>query len=228
MINSEVLELFPTPLYVGKLTEGVTKDEFDFVNQDSLYTYFDENPGGNTGSFNNNVLNLPELSRIKNFIQEHLDHYAKNVMCIENRIHPTISWLNKNQKGTAHYRHYHVNSILSGVFYFTEDPAPITFHNEKNFSYLPLKWNPVRYNQFNSTKSDAQVKKDILLIFPSFVEHSVMPNISNDPRISLSFNTWISGDIGDVGSSSYINFDDLELHNTPEEKLTEKVGRKIK
>lgn len=223
MVNSEVLELFPTPLYVGKLDDGVTDAEFEFVNNDALYTFSKDNPGENTGTHHNHVLNFPELSRIKNFIQEHLDFYAENIMCVENKIHPTISWLNKNKQGTSHYRHYHVNSIISGVFYFTDEPAPITFHNEKNFSFNPLKWDPFRYNQFNSTKSDAQVQKNILLLFPSFVEHSVQPNRSNDPRISLSFNTWIKGDIGNVNSSSYLNFDDLELKNTPEHKLQIKL-----
>jgi uncharacterized protein (TIGR02466 family) len=44
----------------------------------------------------------------------------------------------------------------------------------------------------NSDQVVLKVKNGTLLLFPSWLEHSVPPNRSNEPRISVSFNIMFS------------------------------------
>ena len=51
------------------------------------------------------------------------------------------------------------------------------------------------------------MKKGELILFPSNLQHSVPANQSDEDRISLSFNTWIKGDIGDKEKLTYLPLD---------------------
>ena len=48
------------------------------------------------------------------------------------------------------------------------------------------------------------MEKGKLLIFPSKLNHSVEPNTKDDLRISLSFNTWLRGEVGKKENSDYL------------------------
>ena len=60
------------------------------------------------------------------------------------------------------------------------------------------------YNNFNSEIFLLQLNAGELIIFPSNLSHSVPPNNSDEERISLSFNTWIKGNIGSIKNLTYI------------------------
>lgn len=209
----QLSSLFPTPLYIAKFEEEFTDNELDFIHNDDLYQFSESFGTKNKGSDTLNILKFPELDRIRSFIQLHLDNFSKNVMCIDNNLFPTISWLNRNPSNSDHFRHFHVNSIISGVFYMTDNPAPIEFFNEKTFMYNPLKFYPTTFNEYNSTRFETRVQKKHLILFPSFIDHSVQKNMHLHDRISLSFNTWIDGSIGTLFGSDFLNLDDPSMKN---------------
>lgn len=219
MNDYQVSNLFPVPLYITKFEEEFTDEEIKFIHRSDLYEFSESFVNRNKGSDTLNILNFQELKRIKDFIQIHLDKFRKNVMCIDNNLFPTISWLNRNPSNTDHFRHFHVNSIVSGVFYMTDDPAPIEFFNEKTLMYNPLKFYPNAYNEYNSTRFETRVQKKHLIIFPSYIEHAVKKNICSHDRISLSFNTWVDGNIGTLVGSDFLNLEDPQLRNTSLEEL---------
>jgi len=214
----DVIPLFPSPLYVTEI-EGFTDDELKFVHRTDLYSKYENTDGILVGSDRFDILQSPELHRIKSFIKHHLQNYATDVMCVENELFPTIAWLNRTKKGAYHYQHHHVNSIASGVLYFTEDPAPIEFHTDQTCSWSTLKIFPKKYNQFNTHSNIIEVKKGTLIIFPSYLEHSVIRTSNNIDRISLSFNSWISGTIGLLNQTSYLNLDSPTLENEEKDNL---------
>ena len=47
-------------------------------------------------------------------------------------------------------------------------------------------------------------EKGTLIIFPSSLKHCVGPYFGDEPRITLSFNSWFKGDLGDPKKSTYI------------------------
>jgi len=205
MIKATVYSLFPTPLYSAQFDNEFTSAELDFVSRDSNYDTANLDLNPIISSTTTAILTAPELERIDQFIKLHLDNYAKTVMHIDNPLFATMSWLNKTTQGKSHYRHHHVNSIITGVMYFTDDPAPIDLHTDRNIISAPLKLFPNTYTEFNSHKNTINVRKGNLILFPSYLEHSTHITTSTVNRISLSFNTWISGEIGQVVNYSYLD-----------------------
>ncbi len=220
----EVIPLFPTPLFVAEIQEFTTK-ELEFVKQPSLYARYKDEPGRLVGSDRFDIIHLSEMSRVRDFVQTQLNLYAKEVMSISNQLFPTISWLNRTTTGAYHYQHHHVNSIVSGVLYFTENPSPIEFHVDKNCVWTPLKMFPTSYNQYNTPSTTVDIKQGTLLMFPSYLEHSVMRSMANTDRISLSFNTWINGTIGLLDKTSFLNLDAPTLKFEPEDNLNVLIER---
>tara|TARA_Y100000817_G_scaffold295444_1_gene270168 strand:- start:190 stop:759 length:570 start_codon:yes stop_codon:yes gene_type:complete len=101
-------------------------------------------------------------------------------------------WFNVNYRGSANRQHQHANSIHSGVYYIKtpENCGRICFTHPS--SSLAWSWSPSmveRYNAFNTNTVTVNPEKNLLLVFPSWTDHSVDPNLSDDIRISLSFNT---------------------------------------
>ena len=63
------------------------------------------------------------------------------------------------------------------------------------------------FNHFNSATFMLPMKKGELILFPSNLQHSVPANQSDEERISLSFNTWAKGSLGDEKSLTYLPLD---------------------
>jgi uncharacterized protein (TIGR02466 family) len=202
-----IMHLFPSPVYVSNIDPELTEKELSFVHDQSLYKEF---PNQNYASKTMNILNHPMMERIKKIVQSHLHNYATEVMGIDSELVHTTSWLNRNPPGTLHSRHKHVNSFASGVVYFT-DPAPIEFHTTRTVVRADIKVNVKQHNIYNSNDWWLPVKKNNIILFPSYIDHSVLTNTSNEDRISLSFNTFVKGTMGRVYEPDFIDFDDLEM-----------------
>lgn len=98
-------------------------------------------------------------------------------------------WLNKNGRGNFNKIHLHPNSILSGTYYVKtpEDCGNIEFHDPiaaRMMNIYPVK----KRKSIHMGTIDHPAKAGTLLLFPSWLQHSVQPNLSDDYRISLSFN----------------------------------------
>ena len=162
------------------------------------------------------------LSEIRHFIEESIRTYVETVVIggkydeydFDFRI--TQSWLNKTLRNSdGHHIHNHPNSFISGVFYIRVKPDVdyIVFSRpNQQFFQFPIK----EYNTFNSYQWSVGVSEGQLLLFPSTLIHEVKPPkvsnmISSDDdayadRISLSFNVFPTGRIGDS-----INLNELRI-----------------
>jgi uncharacterized protein (TIGR02466 family) len=215
---NEIIMLFPTPLQIAQY-DNLTQDEINFVKQEKLYSSKQRLPNRTVGTDLFNILDYPEMQSIKAFIQTQLNDFATRIMSIDNNLFPTLSWVNRSPKGADHYRHCHVNSIMSGVFYLSDNPTPIEFYNNISIVNQPLKFKPKEFNPFNTPSNILEVKKGTLLLFPSYLEHGVGRNVQEYERLSLSFNTWINGAIGNLEESSYLNLDDPTFTNEDTDNL---------
>ena len=186
----QVLPIFPTPVYVSEI--GIVQsDEMQTI--DLLETTM--NVSGNSYSVNTKVLGiLPELT---SRILPHLKSYVDNVLCPNTDISLRItqSWVNRNKTKESHHRHNHDNSIISGVYYiYPETPPCIKFYRKKESD---ISIDTILHNPFNSKEFKVNVKRGMLILFPSSLEHSVDTNTNSEERISLAFNTFFTGVIGD-------------------------------
>ena len=100
-------------------------------------------------------------------------------------------WWNINYKGDYNQPHNHRMSILSGVYYVDipdENMGNIHFEREDDAQYVLPRYIPKR-NHITAQRATYIPISGGLLIFPSWVMHSVEGNKSDKPRISMSFNT---------------------------------------
>jgi len=193
-----VNQLFPTPLSFTKLPRKYTNEEVAFIQKCSQNVTKNT---GNTTSVDRYVLDEPVMADLKAFIQFYVNHFMESVEAPYNPVEAYItqSWLNYTQPGEFHHKHEHPNSYLSGVLYINADPEKDKIYFYKN-GYKRISLPTNNYNPFNSESWWFSVGTCDLVIFPSYLTHMVEQTESKDTRISLSFNTFLKGYIGEEAS----------------------------
>lgn len=188
----EIVDLFPTPLGVYKKDKCFTKKEEEFMLKLS------QRPNvGNFTSENSYVLNEPELAKLKAYCESQVKDYFERVYCPEKptEIYITQSWVNYTGKEQYHHKHAHPNSYISGVLYIKANKDVDKIHFFKS-QYHQLCVNTQNYNPYNSESWFMPAEKYELLLFPSGTDHMVYYKGDDEQRVSLSFNTFLRGDIG--------------------------------
>ena len=184
--------LFPTPVSYFEFGSELTEIESNFIkNQET------RNNDGNLTSVNNNLFDSPELAEIARFCEESLNEYFKEIVSPKFDVQPYItqSWANYTSKGQWHHKHQHPNSFISGVFYVQAqlDIDKIFFYKD---GYQQLKLPAETFNLYNSDSWWLGVKTGQLILFPSHLTHMVQTVETDETRISISFNTFLKGNIG--------------------------------
>jgi hypothetical protein len=90
----------------------------------------------------------------------------------------------------------HPNSFVSGVFYPQSDKETDKIYFYKD-GYEPLKIPTQNYNNWNSDSWWLEADPGRLYLFPSSLNHMVETVNGTDTRISLSFNTFPVGIVGE-------------------------------
>ena len=199
-MKDELLQIFPTPLLITKY-EGSLEQELKYIN---TLDWIEQNSNGNFKSTDTYLLDQEQFKNIKNFIYESLNKFTKNVLMSDQRLVVTQCWLNKNPKGSKHHEHVHPNSIISGVFYFRQDPKlpPIQFAKAIQSA---MKLDPKKYNNLNSETFLLPCTNGELILFPSNLRHSVPTNTGDEDRISMSFNTFSIDTLGSKNSLTHLD-----------------------
>jgi uncharacterized protein (TIGR02466 family) len=190
----EILSLFPTPVYVNDLNRDLTSKEKSFIEDLKKQTI---NNKGNSNTKNVYILNEPSLRNLNKDIKFFIKDYFDTIIETTDQIFPYItqSWLNYTEKNGFHHLHNHTNSYVSGVLYLdVKENDSITFYKNDNNDIFSL--NRDTYNAFNCFSWTVPVKKNQILLFPSYLKHAVLNKDSSGTRISLAFNTFIKGTFG--------------------------------
>jgi uncharacterized protein (TIGR02466 family) len=108
-------------------------------------------------------------------------------------IEMTGCWATVLAKGAMHKTHSHPNNFLSGVYYVRTPPGSdtINFHDPRNQAGV-IRPPVVELTAENTDQVVVRVTNGTLLMFPSYLEHSVDANPSDEERISISFNMMFS------------------------------------
>jgi|TARA_R110000787_G_scaffold1600_1_gene6895 uncharacterized protein (TIGR02466 family) len=187
--------IFSTPVYISKLERKFTDTELKFVKKSKLKIFPNE---GNTTSNNNYILNEKPFNTLKKELDKIIKDYFDKVISPSNNIKPYItqSWLNYTEKDQYHHQHSHDNSIVSGVLYLNADKEndKIKFIKEE---YKIISPEIKNYNVWNSESWFFSVETGQVVLFPSSLTHMVENKKGTNTRISLSFNTFITGILGD-------------------------------
>ena len=195
MIESTINGIFPTPVYISKLDRKLTKKELTFVEKSKLDHYKND---GNITSNDNYILNQKVFSSLKEDLYLRVEDYFKKVLSYTDAVTPYItqSWLNYTETNQYHHKHEHPNSLVSGVFYVNchEEFDKIKFF--KKDLYQAIKPETKDWNLYNSETWWFTVKTGDIILFPSSLTHMVETKEGDNTRISLAFNVFIKGTIG--------------------------------
>jgi uncharacterized protein (TIGR02466 family) len=101
----------------------------------------------------------------------------------------TGCWATVLARGASHKLHSHPNNFLSGVYYLRtrEGADTINFHDPRRQTSV-IRPPVVELTGENTDQVVVKVRDGTLLMFPSYLEHSVDVNTSNEDRVSVSFN----------------------------------------
>ncbi len=195
---------FPTPIYTGRLDD---RDELNPLLLELIYQERERDPDGDGRS------NIPALDGWHSHVNLHKDEaYAQLVAAIEDelacisedsgfdpgyRLNVETMWAIINGPGSANMAHIHPKSHWSGVYYIQtpEHCGNIEFTDPRTMllmdqpTYIPGKTRKKsRWTKVNFTPEPGK-----LVIFPSWLYHSVPPNLSDQTgkdahRVIISFN----------------------------------------
>jgi uncharacterized protein (TIGR02466 family) len=190
---------FATPIFLHRWPEAET-GPVNRALKAAILARRDQTPGekiSNVGGWqsNNDLMRwqVPEVARLKDWINR---AYGA-VMCSElgtegfHSRYTVSAWANVNQSGDYNRSHLHSNNHWSGVYYVDAgrldtavmpngaiefvDPRPAATVFGLPGLDVPSTW---------TIHPDAGV----MLMFPSWMRHSVLPFRGDGPRISIAFN----------------------------------------
>jgi uncharacterized protein (TIGR02466 family) len=195
MKEAVVHGIFPTPIYMSKLDRKLTTLELKFVEKNKKNIYKNE---GNITSSNNLILNEKPFANIKKELDLRVKDYFEKVISSTDAVTPYItqSWLNYTETNQYHHKHKHPNSLVSGVFYINchKELDKIKFFRDDD--YKMIKPEIKNWNLYNSETWWFPVKTGDIILFPSFLTHMVETKEGDNTRISLAFNVFIKGIVG--------------------------------
>ena len=105
----------------------------------------------------------------------------------------TGCWANLYSPGAAHRAHSHPNNYLSAVYYVRTWPGAdtINFHDPRSQAGV-IRPPVTELTGANTDQVVVRVENGTLLVFPSYLYHSVDANASGETRVSVSFNLMFS------------------------------------
>lgn len=200
--NSYIHNIFPSPIacYEVPLTfSNIITSFYNIEMRQNSPTVADYG----VRSKSSYVLNDPLYNHFSSYILNQVSSFGSEVLGYDYSEYKfTQSWISIKRPNEEHIRHTHPNSAISGVFYFgevsTETPG-ITFHKPLNYSLenqISLRRNN-SITPYNAEEFHIQTYPGLLIIFPSWLQHSVPKNNSDKNRYSLAFNSIPSVGLGD-------------------------------
>ena len=196
-MEHEINSIFPCPVYIVERDSNLSPTEEKEI--EKIVKEGMKRNSGNSSTINSYIFN-GKLKKLKQFCEEQLNIYVKEVINPREELdfYITQSWLNITKPGEYHHIHSHQNSIISGVFYIsTEEDDRITFSDPNVRLKELIKFEFEEFNLWNSATWFFSSNNNELLLFPSWLGHQVDENKkATTDRISLSFNTFVKGNLG--------------------------------
>ena len=184
--------IFPTELWKTKL--DIDNDQLsDFILD--LEKNTKSNEISNIGGWQSkpDFIFLPELQDLRDKISKILEEvsvtnaYKDDVSIILNN-----GWANVNRYKDYNTSHQHPLSYWSGVYYVKvpEKSGNLYFMDPKISRTMIVEYPFVKNFNNPSQANHISLKPEEggFVLFPSYIEHLVRPNMSNKPRISIAVN----------------------------------------
>ena len=186
--------LFPTPVWTMQLDnyKNVNEEMYNFIKsnqeKDEIGINKSNVKGWHSKDFN---LNDKEPQNFISFILPAIEKVMIDMNWEKEKQTAKINnmWAIINTGGSANLRHQHGNSTISGAYYVRapKNSGDIVFYDPRP---APVYSHPnvVNPNLLNAQINGVSPKEGALVLFPSYLDHSVNENLSSQERIVISFN----------------------------------------
>jgi uncharacterized protein (TIGR02466 family) len=214
----ETLALFPMP--IAHVNIGVHEDIVEHLDSFSPLQDWYDDPSVDMIRENNPTFILtdlpPKLESFRESILTHMNNFAKEVLAYDIKgLQVTQSWVTEQKNEIDFHTHTHPNSIVSAVYYYKDTQEPITpivfWRESRHISSVryPTIAVPIRRDidsPFNWQHYKFQPTPGTLVMFPSWMIHSVDKNTGSSNRRALGINTIPIGGF----NHQYLSLDNLE------------------
>ena len=152
----------------------------------------------NRGGWHSSLFEMPsrEFANLWSMIDRSVNHFHQQ-QGLSSFVYISDLWFNINYYGSSNVPHTHKGSIWSGVYYIKtpENCGNLGFLNPNLVSTWDIPKSIMDENaKDNFTQTFfVEPEKNVLYVFPSWLQHFVDANMSQEERISLSFNTNLEG-----------------------------------
>ncbi len=186
--------LFPTPIWTIQFENYkiVNEEMYQFIKNQQSNDQKGINKSNVKGWHSNDFeLNDDEPQKFIKFISNSIEQVMTDMKWEKNKQSVKINnmWAIINTGGSANLRHQHGNSTISGAYYVRapKDSGDIVFYDPRP---APIYSHPnvESPNLLNAQVNSITPKEGALVLFPSYLDHSVNENLSNEERIVISFN----------------------------------------
>lgn len=192
---SDVIPMFPTLVWKNQLTDA-WRDDINAKALAMLERLRRDRPALSPGQGWQSEQTLHQREELQGLVTC-INNVARGVLRFlrigEEAFEITGCWATVLAKGGIHKAHSHPNNYLSGVYYVRVPPGAdaINFHDPRSQAGV-IRPPVVELTAENTDQVVVRVASGTLLMFPSYLEHSVDANPSDDERISISFNIMFS------------------------------------
>jgi len=182
---------FATPVYI----KDVGTLEFNNELEKNIINWSNEDKGLNRTNMKgwhsqDNMHKKPEYKILVDLLHLAQNHIYQEEL-LDNEPFLGSMWANINSPGGYNRPHTHPNSLWSGVYY-VKTPKDCGFLKCENPNPSLDTSRPKRKEgnipSYLWTEINFEPAAGRLIMFPSYLNHCVEPNESNDIRISVSFN----------------------------------------
>ena len=186
----------PIPIVKIKFNRSLLPEEKNFLFSCPMQ-YIEEN--NNYFSNDYSILSNSSLKLLRLEIEKILDQYRQDILGISQNLKITQSWVTKTTKNGWHSVHDHPNSMFSCVMYLQTPPhSSIRFENKNSiFKNFNFKFNHTKQTEYNMDNFELNVDNMDIVIFPSWINHSVDVNTTNIDRVVLGINAFVFGEFGE-------------------------------
>jgi len=145
-----------------------------------------------TDFYSNKIITLDEIKDLVKYINIGIRAYGENLNNITTSDSQILDyWVQDYKQGQVHSRHNHGRSELAAVYWVraNEEAGALRLYNPNHQTSLWYPEVPIEfYNLYNRSYLDIVPNKGEIIIFPSYIDHEVLPGGKNCIRTTIAFN----------------------------------------
>lgn len=194
----EELKILPMTIYKFEVPKDICNSLIKNVKNTKTRLRGGKEYHGSSSSGFDSLHTKKEYRPAVRYINQQVAQVAKEVLYTQmDELKICLMWVNKSKTNQWHHAHHHGWSFLSGIIYLQGENGRTWFSRESDYNYSK--------SMSLMTNEDVEASEIIykhkpepgsMVIFPSSLLHSVDANTDSSERITISFNTFPTGQVG--------------------------------